>query len=133
MNWKLDFQLSLIGLAMAVGTVFFIPSGVEPVIWLIVFVFCAVVIGKKCGKNFFLNGFFVSLFNCAWITLFHILFHRHYLAIHPREAAMMSNSPLRDSPRLMMLLTGPVIGVLSGLILGAFSWIAGKLLKKKRS
>ena len=130
MNWKLDFQLSLIGLAMAIGTVFIIPSGVEPVFWLIVFVFCAVVIGKKCGKKFFLNGFLVSLFNCVWITSLHIFFYRHYLAFHPREAAMMSNSPLHGSSRLMMLLTGPVIGILSGLILGALSWIAGKLFKK---
>ena len=46
---------------------------------------------------------------------------------------MMSNTPLADSPRLMMQLTGTVIGILSGLILGALSWIVSKLFKNKMS
>jgi uncharacterized membrane protein len=31
----------------------------------------------------------------------------------------------------MMLVTGPLIGVLSGLVLGLFAWIASKLVKKQ--
>ncbi len=41
MNWKLILQLSLFGLAMAVGTVFVIPSNVEPLFWLAIFAVCA--------------------------------------------------------------------------------------------
>jgi hypothetical protein len=33
-------------------------------------------------------------------------------------------------PRAMMALVGPVIGVISGVILGLFAWIAGKLVRK---
>jgi uncharacterized membrane protein len=39
--------------------------------------------------------------------------------------------PLPDSPRLMMLITGPVIGIISGLVLGLFAFIASKIFKKE--
>jgi uncharacterized membrane protein len=32
-----------------------------------------------------------------------------------------------------MLITGPAIGVISGLILGLFAFVASKILKKKQS
>ena len=50
-----------------------------------------------------------------------------YIANHPQEAAMMTSMPLPDSPRLMMTLMGPAIGVASGLVLGLFSVIAVRL------
>lgn len=37
--------------------------------------------------------------------------------------------PLPDSPRVMMLMTGPLVGVVSGIVLGLFAFIAGKLVK----
>ncbi len=53
MNWKLILQLSLFGLAMAFATVFFIPSKVEPLVWLAIFIACAYVIATKApGKSF---------------------------------------------------------------------------------
>ena len=65
-----------------------------------------------------------------WITGAHIVFAGSYLARHPNEAAMMAKMPAPDSPRLMMLMTGPVVGIVSGLVLGLFSFVAGKLVKK---
>jgi hypothetical protein len=41
---------------------------------------------------------------------------------------MMTSMPLPDSPRLMMAMTGPIIGLVSGLILGLFALVARKLL-----
>src|SRR5687768_10396172 len=107
MNWKLIFQLSLFGLAMGIATVFWIPSGVEPLFWLVIFLFCAWVIGLRCSDKYFLHGFTVSLVNSIWITSAHMIFSSTYLANHPQEAEMMKNFPLSDNPRLMMLMTGP--------------------------
>jgi uncharacterized membrane protein len=44
---------------------------------------------------------------------------------------MMAKMGMATHPRIMMLITGPIIGIISGLILGLFSVIAAKLLKKK--
>jgi hypothetical protein len=129
-DWRLILTLSLFGLAMGVATVFVIPSSIEPVFWLAIFLVCAYVIAKRAPGKFFLHGFFVSLANCVWITTSHIVLFESYLPRHPDEAAMMTKMPVPDSPRLMMLMTGPVIGIISGLVLGLFSFVASKILKR---
>jgi len=135
MNWKLIFALSLFGAAMSVATVFVIPSNVEPLFWLVIFVICALVIARRAPGKFFLHGFLVSLLNGVWITAAHILLYRTYLANHPREAAMTAKMPFPDSPRLMMALTGPVIAAISGLVLGLFAFAAARIpaLRRKAS
>ena len=131
MNWKLIFRLSLFGLAMAIATVYFIPSNIEPFFWLVIFIICAYLIAKNCSSRYFLHGLCVSLINAVWITAAHILLFDTYIANHAKEAAMMTKMPLPDSPRLMMLMTGPIVGLVSGLVLGVFAFIAAKILKKK--
>jgi hypothetical protein len=129
LDFKLILQLSLFGLLMAVATVFVIPSNIEPAFWLVIFGVCAWVIARRCSAKHFLHGFLVSLANCVWITTLHILLFDSYIERHPQEAAMMKSMPLPDSPRLMMLMTGPVIGVISGVVLGLFAFIASKIVK----
>jgi hypothetical protein len=111
MNWKLIFQLSLFGLAMAIATVFWLPSNIEPFFWLAIFIACAYIIARRCAGRYFLHGFLTSLINCVWITGFHVIFSSTYLTNHPQEADMMVKMPLHLQPRMMMLLTGPVVGV----------------------
>ena len=130
LDWKLIFTLSLFGLAMGILTVFVIPSSVEPIVWLAIFAVSAYLIAKNAPGKLFLHGFCVSLVNCVWITGAHIVFVSSYLPRHPNEAQMMVKMPMPDSPRLMMLMTGPVIGIISGLVLGLFSFVAGKLVKR---
>ena len=131
MNKKLIFQLSLFGLAMAFATVYFIPSDIEPFCWLAIFIVCAYLIAKNCTGKYFLTGLYVSLINAVWITSIHILLFDKYIANHPQEAEMMTKMPMPDSPRLMMLMTGPLVGIVSGLVLGLFAFIASKIMKKK--
>jgi uncharacterized membrane protein len=130
MNKRLIFQLSLFGLVMSIATVYWISSNIEPIFWLIIFIACAYYIAKKCSEKYFLHGFLVSLANSVWITTVHILLYDTYIANHPQEAAMMSSLPMPSHPRLMMLITGPIFGVISGFVLGLFSFIASKIIKK---
>ena len=129
MNTKLIFQLSLFGLAMGILTVW-LPSNIEPLFWLAIFIVCAYIIAQKCTSNYFMNGFLVSICNSVWITAFHIMFFETYLANHPDQAEMMNKMPMPDSPRLMMAITGPIVGIISGLVLGLFAFGASKLVKK---
>lgn len=130
MNWKLIFALSLFALAMGFATVFFIPFNIEPAFWLVIFIICAHFIARNVqgyGKIFF-TGVLLGLVNCIWITGAHILFVHHYLANHQREAAMMASMPAPDSPRLMMAMVGPVVGLVSGIVIGLFALIASRLI-----
>jgi hypothetical protein len=129
MDWKLIFQLSLFALAMGVATVFLIPSNIEPLLWLPIFIVCAYIIAKRSPGKPFLHGFLLGLVNCVWVTGAHILFASTYLANHAKEAAMMTQMPMPDSPRLMMAMFGPLVGVISGVVLGILALVGTKILK----
>ena len=130
MKWKLIFLLSLFGLAMAFATVSWIPSKIEPVFWLVIFIICAYFIARKCTTRYFLHGFLVSLINCVWITGFHLVFFNTYIQNHPEMKQMNLFPFLENHHHWQMAFTGPVFGIISGLILGLFAFIASKLVKK---
>ena len=133
MNWKLIFQLSIFGLIMAIATVSLIPEKIEPAFWLLIFIFCAWVIAKACPGKYFLHGLLVSMVNCVWIVVFHVIFYKSYMEHHPDVASMNAKMPawLASHPRKAMVIMGPVFGVLFGIILGLFSFIASKITQKK--
>ncbi len=135
MNWKIIIQLSLFGLIMAVATVSLIPEDTEPAFWLFIFVFSAWVIAKVCPGKYFLHGFLTAIANCIWITAVHVVFRDAYLAHHPQVVSMSRDFPrhLARHRRLVMILTAPVLGLMFGIILGLFSVVASKIVKKGSS
>lgn len=132
MNWKIIFQLSVFGLIMAFATVSLIPEKTEPLFWGVIFIFCAWVIAKACPGKYFLHGFLVSMVNCIWITGVHIAFRETYELHHPDMANMGANLPaaLAVHPRLAMAVMGPIFGAMFGIVLGLFSFVASKIIKK---
>jgi hypothetical protein len=133
MSWKLIFGLSLFGLAMAFATVYVVPTSLEPWIWLVIFIVCAFIIAKRAPKRYFLHGLLVSLVNSLWITAAHYLLYDAYAAGHAQEIAMSARMGQMGSPRMMMLVTGPIIGLASGVVLGFFSWVMSKFVVSSHS
>ena len=131
MNGRLILQLSMLGLAMGLGTVFFIPSNIEPAFWLAIFLFDAYLIARGCASKRFLNGFLLGLANCVWVTSAHVLLASTYLASHVREAEMMKQMPVALAPQLVMLITSPIVGVISGTLIGLLALAAGALFRPK--
>lgn len=131
MNWPLVFLLSLFGLGMGVATVFVVPSNVEPFFWLVIFLISAWVIAKQAPGRPFVHGLMVGIVNSFWITTYHVLLVQSYLPRHPQEAEMMKSMPMPDSPRLMMAMVGPVVGVVSGAVIGLLALAAGKLVGRR--
>ena len=125
---RLVLALSMFGLAMGILTVFLIPSPVEPFLWLAIFVVCALLIARRAPSRPFLHGLLTGLLNSVWVTAAHLLLAGIYLSRHPSEAGMMAGSPL--PPRVMMLLTGPLIGLASGIVLGLFAMGATRLIRR---
>lgn len=133
MNWKLIFFLSFFGLAMAIGSVYWIPVTSEWMVWLPIFIICAYLIARNTRNNAFLHGFFVSLFNCFWILSVHLILYRAFKANQPDLGSINSQMPIQGHPRIMMVIIGLVIGVVSGLVLGLFSYVASRLVTKKKA
>ncbi|EHQ27801.1 hypothetical protein [Mucilaginibacter paludis] len=127
MNWKLIFQLSLLGLIMAFGTISLIPDYAEPFFWLPIFVICAYLIAKVCATKYFAHGFFVSVLNSVWLTASHTIFYPSYAAHHPEMIKMM---PMKEHIVLAMIVTGILSGILFGLVQGLFAFIASRIVKK---
>ena len=130
MNWKLILQLSLFGLVMGIATVFVISSAVEPFCWLAVFLVSAYAIARAAPSRPFLHGVCVGLANSVWVTGAHLLLVDQYLARHPREVEMMSSMPMPTHPRIMMAMTGPVVGLVSGIVLGIIAVVTTKLIRQ---
>ena len=132
MNWKLIFGLSLFGLAMAFATVSLIPNNVEIYFWLLIYIICAWLIAKNAPGNYFGHGFLVSLVNCVWITAVHIIMIDSYSSHHAdmMKQFMDHKMPLHGNPRRQMLAFAPFFGIVFGLILGLFAFIASKIIKK---
>jgi len=128
MNWKLVLQLSMFGLAMAIGTVFFISSTVEPFCWLAIFLICAYLIATRAPGKPFLHGLTTGVLNSVWMTSAHVVFFQQYAANHAKELEAFGSVPL--NPRVMMALIGPAIGVISGVVLGLFAIVATKLVRR---
>lgn len=133
MNWKLIFQLSLFGLIMAFGTVSLIPQNVEPVFWILIFVFCSAVIARSAFGKYFLHGFFTGLVNCVWITAVHVFFYSKYIIAHKQMDMMAGKMPESFSthPRVAMAIAGLGLGIISAIVFGLFAFIASKIMKKK--
>jgi hypothetical protein len=68
--------------------------------------------------------------NCVWITTAHAALFTAYIAHHPEMAEMSAKMPMPDHPVLMVIISGPVFGAVSGVILGLFALLAAKLVKK---
>ena len=131
MNWKLILGLSLFGLAMAIATVFIIPANIEPVVWLVIFVVVAFLIPRLQPDRHFLHGLLVGIVNSVWITAAHIVFFDQYIAKHAKEAAIMKSMPA--SPRVMMAVVGPLVGIISGIVIGVLALLAARAAKSRRS
>jgi hypothetical protein len=133
MNLKRILQLSLFGFIMAFGTISLIPQKIEPAFWLVIFVFCAIVIAKAAPGKYFLHGFVLSLFNSVWITAVHIWAYPAYAAKHA-DVVDMSNkisTYFATHPRIAMVLMAPAFGIVFGLFQGLFAFIASKVVAKK--
>lgn len=129
MNGKLVVQLSLFGLVMAVATVWVVPSTLEPLFWLVIFPICAYYIARRAPHSYFLHGLLVGILNSVWITSAHLLFFDAYLARHAREAEMMTQMPL--APKAMMLVTGPIVGVVTGIFLGVLALVVHRIISTR--
>jgi hypothetical protein len=129
MNWKLILRLAIFGIAMGLGTVFFIPSTVEPIVWLIVFLLSAYAIAKYCVRLRFLNGLLVGLLDSLFKTTVHMIFFTSYVTRHSHEMAMIRQMTTAISPRQLIALSSPVWGLVFGTVIGLLAMLLGILVR----
>lgn len=127
LNWKLIFSLSLFGVGMGVAGLFGFTRGVELALWMLIFVVYARVIVQSAPGRYFTHAWLVSVTNGVWVGLIHSIFFPVYMRHNLDEmSSFASPLPLRS----LLMIVGPILGALMGLIAGLFAFIAGKFMKK---
>lgn len=129
MNWTLVALLAIPGLMMGLLSVGGHTRGIEPYLWMLLGAFAALVIVRTAGSKYFLHGLSVGI---AWgvlngltaAALFSI-----YAQHNPEAMQRMSTTSGWLSPRLLFALSAPVIGLVTGLVLGALSTGATFVIK----
>jgi hypothetical protein len=132
MKWKLIIWLSMFGLAMGFATVYFIPTGVEFFFWIFIFFISAHIITQEADTKLFLTGFTVGILNSIWITACHIILFDDYMLSHPEQEILLEETSSIIVPKLNMLFTGPIIGAITGSIIGLMSLGASKTIKRSK-
>jgi hypothetical protein len=129
-QWRLILFLSLFGVAMGAFSVMGFTGGAEPFLWPIIAIFCAIVIGTKTNRTF-ANGLFTGLLVGGIAPLIQAVFFHTYISNNAAAAAQLKQLPPGLSPRLIFFIQVPLIGLISGMVLGLLSWIVGKVVARK--
>ena len=128
MNWKLILSLSGFGVLMGVLSVLGFTQGVEGWLWLALGIFCAGWMGTKLAERRFLHGFLTGLIGGAVAPVIQAVFFSTYVANNPEFMDAVGQLPPGISPRLIAVVAIPVGGLLSGVVLGLLTMLAGKFL-----
>jgi hypothetical protein len=131
MNWKIVLLLSLFGVAMGVASLFGLTRGIEPFLWLLIFILYAWLIARHGQRKYFLHGFLGSVLNGIWISIIHASLYSFYLKNNPEMLQGLSRLPPSISPRVIMLIIGPIVGVLFGVIAGLFAFVGAKVWRSR--
>jgi hypothetical protein len=134
MNWRLIFVLSLFSVPMGLASVLGLTRGYEWLVWLLVGLYCAFRFARSTRNELFLHGFYLGIIVGVFSTAIQAIFVSTYLSNNPRMVEALNSLPQGLHPALVVLIMGPIIGAVSGIIFGVFAVIAGKVIgASKRS
>lgn len=132
MNWKLICPLAGFGVLMGVASVLGFTTGIEGLAWLVIGIICVGAIVWKAPGRSFQHGFIVGLIAGAVAPLIQFLFFSTYMANNPELSARFSEIPGGLGARYFVLLLAPIIGLVSGFVLGLACGLLAKLTRKSQ-
>ena len=126
MDWKLIILLSSFGIVMGLLSVKGFAQKLEPFLWLLFGIITSLVLSKNISEKTFLHGLLIGL---AWGVVNGVtqsVFFDTYIA---------NNSYLQEGfkkttfiqPRYFVLITGPIIGLITGLVVGGLSLLLKRI------
>ena len=130
MNWRLILFLSLLGIVLGIASVFGFTSGREWLAWLIIGVYSAWKFARRSREELFLHGFYLGIFIGSFSSVIQALFVTTYLANNPRMVEAVDALPHGLHPAAVVLIMGPIIGTVSGVVFGVIAVIGGKLARR---
>ena len=130
MNWRLIISLSVFGVAMGVASVLGFTKGLEPVLWLVIAFFCAVVIARTVRAKHLAHGFLTGVITGGLAPLIQALWFPTYIANNPKVSDQFKQLPPNFSARTLFFVLVPILAIVSGVVLGLLSWVGSKVIKR---
>lgn len=124
MHWSMIAILGALGLIMGLLSTQGLTRGIEPYLWIILGLFSATVVARAGHGRWFLHGLAIGVMWGVLNAVAASALFPHYAANNPEIMSRLDGRPAPVSPRIFFLLTGPVIGLVSGCILGLLCWCA---------
>ena len=130
MNWRLILSLSLLGIALGIASVFGFTSGREWLAWLFIGVYSAWKFSTRSHEELFLHGFYLGILVGCFSSVIQAIFISPYLANNPRMVEALNALPQGLHPAAVVLIMGPIIGTVSGVVFGVLAVVVGKLVRR---
>ena len=105
-------------------------SGREWLAWLSIGVYSAWKFSIRSREELFLHGFYLGILTGCFSSVVQALFISPYLANNPRMVEALNALPQGLHPAAIILIMGPIIGTVSGVVFGVLAVVVGKLVQR---
>ena len=126
MNWTVIILLSSFGLVMGLLSIKGYTQKLEPFLWLLFGIITSLVLSKNIDSRTFLHVLLIGLFWGLLNGITQSVFFDQYLANNANLHERFKQSTFIQ-PRYLVLVTGPVIGLITGLVLGGLTLLLKKI------
>lgn len=134
MNWKIILLLTLLGVLMAILSLFgMLKTNYFVIYWIVLALVSGFVIGKKAGSSYFMHGVVSGLFIGIVFTLIQSVFFDTYLMNNPNSLDGFKNITTSLQPQYVLLFSGPFIGIAFGIVAGLIAMMVSKSAKKSEA
>ena len=128
MDWSITIILSLPALIMGLLSIKGYTQNKELKLWLSLGLLCVIYIFFFVHGRPFFHLFFIGLLWGILNSSIQSIFYPTFIANNPKAAQGYSKLSKKHNPRIIIILIGLGTGIATGLVFGAISWIAKKLL-----
>ena len=121
MKTQLVLLFGILGILMGFLSVKGLTKGIEPILWLVLGIFTTIIIARNITEKWFIVIIIIGVLWGFFNAVMQSLFLDEYLANNPDYASSFRKAPV--NPRLFVLVTGPLIGLATGLVLAFMIWL----------
>jgi hypothetical protein len=130
LDWRLVLSLSLFGPAMGLASILGWTGSLEGPLWAVIALLAAFAISREAPGRHFLHGLLTGAIGGTSAPLLQSLMFKAYLDNNPALAADFGRMQIGMDPRLFVLALAPMIGIVSGLVLGLLTLLAGRVIPR---
>ena len=122
MNWTLILLLASFGLLMGLLSINGYTQKIEPFLWLVFGVIVAYILSRNINYKPLLHALLIGLFWGVLNGVSQSAFFDQYLTNNPGLQERFKQASFIQ-PRWLVLITGPVIGLIAGILIAGLTWL----------